>query len=266
MFRAPAASATVLVMPAMGTAAPYYDAFAQRLAECGLTAAVGDHRGTGSSSVRARRGVEYGYADQLSCDWPALLGAARGLGPGPVVLAGHSLGGQLGCLYEAAHPGSFARIALLTACSVEWRGWSGPRSYLLLAQVSLVAVVARTLGVFPGDWLGFGGRQASRIMLDWSRQARTGRYQPEGAEVDFERALREVRAPLLSVSVREDPFAPRRACDGLLTKMPGAPARRVELDATWPVRRPLDRHFRWVREPSAMVEVVAPFLRGEATP
>jgi predicted alpha/beta hydrolase len=260
VFAADSPTGTVLLMPAMGTAAPYYDPFARMLSARGLTVAVGDHRGSGSSSVRARRGVEYGYADQLSEDWPALIEAARKLATGPLALAGHSLGGQLACLYEATHPGTFSRIALLTACSVEWRGWSGPRRYVLFSQVVLVGAIARTLGFFPGDRLGFGGRQASRLMRDWSRQARTGRYEPSGATIDYERALREVRAPLLSVSVRGDHFAPRSACDGLLAKMPGAGAHRVDLDAAWPVRRATDRHFRWAREPDAMVNAVAPFL------
>ncbi len=100
------------------------------------------------------------------------------------------------------------------------------------------------------------------MMRDWSRQARTGRYAPTGAAIDYEDQLRGVRARVLSVAVEGDDYAPRPACDRLLAKMPEARVERVDLPATWTVRRPIDRHFRWAKEPSAMLDVLVPFLRG----
>lgn len=252
---------SVLLMPALGTPAAYYDPFARALARTGATVVVGENRGSGSSSVRPGRGTDYGYADVLALDWAPIVERTREVvGGGELSLVGHSIGGQLGSLFEAEHPGTFRKIALVTACSVDWRGWPGARSYAFLGQTLFVGALARALGYFPGDRIGFAGRQGARFMRDWSRQARTGVYAPTGARIDHERALAEVRAELLSVSVRGDDYAPRAACDRLLAKMPAAGVERVELDATWTVRRPTDRHFRWAREPLPMVEALLPFL------
>ena len=257
--RGPGVGATLLV-PALGTPASYYDAFAAALAERTGTVVVGENRGTGSSSVRASRGVDYGYADVLRLDWTPMLAAARRIGGGGLSLIGHSIGGQLGALYQAQHPGSFERMALVTACSVEWKGWHGMRGYTFFGQTLMVGAVSAALGYFPGERIGFGGRQGATMMRDWSRQARTGRYAPTGAPLDYEAGLVDVRAPILSVAVQGDDYAPRAACDRLLAKMPHASIERVDLEATWPVRKPTDRHFRWVKQPDAMVDALAPFL------
>jgi predicted alpha/beta hydrolase len=262
IFRGRSASKrAILVMPALGTPAAYYDPFARALASRNGTVVVGENRGTGTSSVRAKRGTDYGYGDVLALDWgPLVVAAARASGAETLSLVGHSIGGQLGALFEAQHPGTFDRIALVTACSVEWRGWPGARAYAFLGQTLFVGAISRALGFFPGDRIGFGGRQGARFMRDWSRQARTGVYAPTGAPIDLERALASVRTEILSLSVRGDDYAPRDACDRLVAKMPAASVQRVTLDARWTVRRPTDRHFRWAREPDAMVDAIAPFL------
>lgn len=264
VFRGEGARATLLV-PALGTPASYYDGFAGPLSERVGTIVVAENRGTGSSSVRAARGVDYGYANVLRLDWVPLVAEARRIaGLDALALIGHSIGGQLGALYEAEHPGTFERIALVTACSVEWRGWSGLRAYTFFGQTLVVGGLSTALGFFPGDRVGFGGRQGATMMRDWSRQARTGRYAPTNAPIDYERRLGDVRARMLSVAVKGDDYAPRAACDRLLAKMPNAEIERCDLEPTWQVRRPIDRHFRWAKEPEAMVAVLAPFLGGPA--
>lgn len=55
-----------------------------------------DLRGHGTSSVRTGRGVDFGYETMVARDWPASIWVARECcSAGPIVLLGHSLGGQL---------------------------------------------------------------------------------------------------------------------------------------------------------------------------
>lgn len=273
VVRAPAPAAgsartVVLVAPAMGVAAGYYDPVLEALAERGLDAVTLEHRGLGSSSVRVRRGVDFGYADLVREDWPphvelARAMAAEGGGRGRVVVLGHSLGGQLASLFAAERPGALDAIALVASCTVDVRGWTGPSRYKLFAQTQIAAALARALGVFPGDRVGFGGRQPPRLITDWARQARRGRFELAGAALDHEAALRAVELDVLSVAIEGDDFAPRAACDRLVRKMPRARVRRASVAPDWPVKKAGDAHLKWPRQPGAVVRAIERFARGE---
>src|SRR5678815_414182 len=53
--------ALVVCLPALGVAARYYRGFASALAERRIMVVTADFRGNGTSSVRVRRGVDFGY-------------------------------------------------------------------------------------------------------------------------------------------------------------------------------------------------------------
>lgn len=262
---AQAARAVVLVAPAMGVDAAYYDPLADALAAAGHDVVTLEHRGQGTSSVRARRGVDFGYVDVLRDDWPAAVALGRSIasergGGRRLVVLGHSLGGQLASLFAAQTPGALDGLALVASCIVDFRGWSGLEGYRLLGQTQTAAALASALGVFPGDRVGFGGRQPPRLIRDWARTCRTGRFLLTGAPVDYESALGAVELDVLSLSFAGDHYAPRAACDLLVQKMPRARVARRVVTPTWTVKKLADAHFRWAREPAAVVPEVARFL------
>ncbi len=243
-------------MPAMGVPARAYDRFAKELAQLGVGVAVGDHRGTGSSSVQPRRNTDFGYADMLERDWPPLLAAARKrFGSAKLHLGGHSLGGQLAAIYAGRATNEVASLALVAAGSVYWRGWTGSAGLRVLGGTQLAMVIAQVLGFFPGDRLGFGGRQPREVIIDWARIARTGRFSLREATFDGDAALAQVSTPVHAVNVEGDTFAPLAASQGLTAKMPSAKVVHSSVSApNQPTR--LDPHFRWMREPAPVAAVV----------
>ncbi len=115
--------------------------------------------------------------------------------------------------------------------------------------------LAKLLGHFPGDKLGFGGREFPGLMRDWCFNARTGHYRPEGDEFDYETALGTVEARVKSLSIDGDWMAPERAVHNLLDKFgPKGSVEHIHL-ADGKVGRKLD-HFSWAREP----ETILPFI------
>lgn len=255
----PALDAPVLVcIPAMGTAARYYEPLAGPIVREGWRFVTADLRGIGSSSVRVKRGVDFGYREMVELDWPAVVQKARERFSGSAVyLLGHSLGGQLSCLYLAANPSAVAGLVLAAAPSVYWRGWDIALNAGVTAGTQAACAVARVLGYFPGRRLGFGGSEARRVMRDWARQARTGRYEPRGAAIDCERLLSELDAPVLAFSFEGDFLSPPRAVGNLLAKMRRARVTHVTLadDA-------LD-HFRWVRNPDVLVGKIREWMPSD---
>lgn len=248
----------LICMPAMGTAARFYEPLAPPILREGWRFVTADLRGNGLSSVRVRRGVSFGYREMVTFDWPAAVQKVQELFPGaPVYLLGHSLGGQLSALYLAASPGAVAGLILVAAPSVHWRGWDVPLNVGVLAGTQAARAVAAVLGYFPGRKLGFGGTEALGVICDWARQARTGRYEPRESTVNYERLLAEMEVPVLAFSFADDFLSPPKAVGNLLAKMRRAPVTHVTLAGDG-----LD-HFRWVRNPEAIVEKIREWLPSD---
>lgn len=262
VFRTQGSDRAVLISPAMGVPARYYDPFAVALRERGVSVVVADHRGTGSSSVSPRRGVDFGYVDMLEHDWPVQLEAARTLTEASsLTVLGHSLGGQLAALYLALEPAAFDSLVTVASCSVDFRGWPVTKRLRILAATQAVGIIGQTLGYFPGERLGFGGRQPRGVVRDWSHNARTGVYDPHRAPLDFESAMRTVTIDALMISVEGDDLAPPGAVDLLARKLPRARLLREHVQPSWKVEKKNDPHFRWARDPGTLAARVAAYVR-----
>jgi predicted alpha/beta hydrolase len=254
----PAPAAWVVCLPALGVPAAYYDPLAAALAGHGLAVASTDHRGNGTSSVRAGRGVDFGYAD-LVADALRVIEALRRRLDVPVHALGHSLGGQVAAVMAGHAPGCVQSL-VLTACGTPyWRGFAGRTGLQVLALAHLARVTGPLLGHFPGERIGFGGREAARLMREWSSLARHGRL--DAAGLDAEAAIARASAPVLFVSIDGDWMAPAAAVEHLAGKLVSAPIERVRVTRDNADPRALD-HFRWARYPDAVAGIVADWVRA----
>lgn len=256
LFSAAQPRAVFVICPAMGVAAGYYDRFAEALAAQGVHAAITDLRGQGSSSLRAGNGVDWGYADMVEKDWPALVDAVRQVWPAvPLWLLGHSQGGQLSLLYLTHRPAGVAGVMTIACGSTYFRGWPFPHNLKILAQTQFVRLPAALLGYFPGNKLGFGGRQARSEMRDWANAALDGRYDLPGAAHDYEAAFAGVTQPARLFSLEGDDFAPEGAAAVLAKKLPPALVQHRHLTAADLPAAARD-HFRWSRHPEAVIPLL----------
>lgn len=257
----PRQAPALLLVPALGVAARHYLAFGEALAGLGMHAAVMDLRGVGSSSVRARRGVDWGYLDLVDVELNTLYRLARERWPdSPLHWVGHSLGGQLCLLHQARHPEQRIESVVLAATGTPWVAtFDRPMRWLVHALALLAAFSSARLGVFRGDWLRFGGAQGARLMRQWSRFCRSGRLGRLGAERwDADAALAVVDRPMLGLSMRGDTYAPQRSTEGLAALTAG----RLQLQRIDQVDGHLPGHFRWMRHPQTVAALIAGHLKG----
>ncbi|MGH8492730.1 MAG: alpha/beta hydrolase family protein [Moraxellaceae bacterium] len=251
LFAAATPRAVFIICPAMGVMASYYDRFAEALAARGISTAITDLRGQGTSSWRASRAVNWGYATMVEQDWPVITAAVQAEWPGlPLYFLGHSQGGQLALLYLAQQPHGISGVMTIACGSTYYRGWPFPQSLKILAQTQFVRVPAATLGYFPGNKLGFGGRQARSEMGDWANAALHGRYDLIGAGMDYEEGLKKATVPARVFSLQGDDFAPQGAAAFLASKLPTARHIHLGADALPAAARD---HFRWSRQPDAVI-------------
>ncbi|MCK7594058.1 alpha/beta hydrolase family protein [Pseudomarimonas salicorniae] len=263
-FDADGQAPCLMLVPALGVPARHYHRLGAALAGEGVNAMVLDLRGVGSSSLRARRGVDWGYLDLVDAELNILFRLAGERWPGQARhWLGHSLGGQLCLLHQARHPEHRAGSVVLAASGAPWvRTFAPPMRWLVGLFAWLVAASTRRLGVFRGDWFRFGGPQGARLMLEWARFCRTGRLNGLGKEGwDACPELARLELPILGLSMAGDTYAPQASTERLAA-MTAAPFRLERVDRV-DGHRP--GHFRWLRHPAEPARRIAAFLNERGT-
>jgi predicted alpha/beta hydrolase len=244
-------------IPALGVPAAKYDPLAEALAAAGVACVVHEWRGIGSSSLRARRGLDWGYAQLLRQDLAAALDTLD-----PDVrwaFGGHSLGGQFAAMAAALRPAACAGLVLVATGvphSATFRGRQ--RLGVQLFAHALPALTALA-GYYPGHRLGFAGREAGQVMRDWAATVRSGRYLAYDGDQTMDAALARLRQPALGLRFSHDWLVPEASLRALLGKLGGG-THTVETfdDAKLGARAD---HFRWMRQPAAVAARIAAWLR-----
>ncbi|WP_188830516.1 alpha/beta hydrolase family protein [Nocardia camponoti] len=251
-------AAILVFWPAMGVPARFYHPFAEALAKEGIVALVPDIRGQGASSPVVDRRAKFGYHVVASIDFPAVLTAVRERYPSRrVYVGGHSLGGQLAVTFASRHSPMVDGIVLVAASNPYFRVQPVVTAAKVLFATHLIMVVANTYGFWPGNRLGFMGRQSRVMMRDWAHLARTGQLNFVGSDHAVEDELKKTDIPVLSISVAGDNLAPAKAVDRLVAPFPSEQVTRLH-------HRPLTKvdHIRWVKDSVGIAQSVAKWMRA----
>lgn len=247
----------LVVVPGLGVPGEFYLYFARELARRGMDVAIGELRGNGDSRPKPSAASSYGYHELAAVDFPAIFEVVRDRFPGCTpYLLGHSMGGHLSVLYAARVRGRLGGLILVASGTPYYRGFRGLFGPGMLVGTAAVSLTANLAGVWPGDKLGPNGfgRQSKVLISDWARLARTGRFAPAGADIDYEERISRLKLPVLSITVAGDELAPQAAARHLLDKLPAADK------TTWHEPRRLG-HNGWIQEPSGVADRIETWLR-----
>ena len=249
-------SPVIVVAPALGVRASYYTKLCRGLAARGVDAVAIDQPGLGASPLRPARGRDWGYAELIE-HYSAAVSALTRLRPNaPIVLLGHSIGGQVGLMLAGRPEVPIRGVMLVASGTPHFRAWEGSEAVQIRLATMGFALVARTLGYFPGDKLGFGGRNARRLICEWARVSKTGAYEFEG--LSGEALLRAPGPPVLAIHLRGDRLAPEAAMREVLERLE---ARHVDFE-TWAEPPHRGDHNRWPSEPAFIVDRAMRFVES----
>lgn len=253
---------TIICMPAMGVKASFYEPLAHNFVKKGLNVVTADLRGHGDSGIRPSRTSDFGYGDMVVYDWPCIIDQTKNHFPDSLkIILGHSLGGQLSTLYLSEKPEKATGLILVAAPSLYYRDWPFPHGLRLLLMTQTFALIASVLGYHPGRKLRIGGTEARRLVSDWARIARKGRYDMIRKGVDYEKLSRNLEMPVLSISFSDDGFAPKRAGDRLCQRMPLAELTRWHLTPGDLGCSSLG-HFSWVKQSERLVSMITNWIEA----
>lgn len=257
---AAASRGALVVLPAMGVRPSYYARFVEQLTHRGFVVTLADLEP--ADRFRSARADLTGYAELIEHRIPAAFAAARQSAPGqPLVVVGHSLGGQLG-LISAGRFLPETPAVLIASGTAHHRAFVPPRRWVYLAASQVIALASRVIGFWPGDRLGFGGRQATETMRDWARNVRTGEYGSATATFDYSEALRRYRGNVHVIHVEHDRLAPVRATQMLLSRTSS-----TSTESTYAADRRTARpgsHFTWARDLPGVVPEIESWISRAA--
>ena len=244
----------MVIAPALGVRASYYGLLCAQLAEGGIDAVAVDLPGTGTSPIRASRRHDWGY-DEVIEHYRSACEAVRRRRPGvPLIVIGHSIGGQIalmlgGCAIE----GLVGTVVVASGCPW-WRCWDGLDAPRILASTTAAMGLAKVLGYFPGDRVGFGGREARTLIRQWANASQTGRY--ESDDFDGEALLQRPGPPALAICIEGDNLAPAASMRLPLGRM----TQRSITFEHWADAPYGGDHNRWPTQPDFVAQRVSKML------
>ncbi|MEQ1954209.1 alpha/beta hydrolase family protein [Mesorhizobium sp. CN2-181] len=214
----------VIINPATGVLARYYQRYAAFLAGHGFDVWTYDYRGIGLSRPADLRGCGYRWRDWGEKDFEAVLRMATArAGGNPLLVVGHSIGGVLPGLAESAP--AIGRMLTVGAQYAYWPDYAPDRRLRLFLKWHVaMPLIAALCGHFPGKRLGWLEDLPAGVANEWSfRGARMERSHPRIERKSVLRRFAAVTAPILAVTVTDDDFATPRAVRRALDYYRNAP-------------------------------------------
>lgn len=258
-FPTTGAPASVLIVPALGIRASYYEGLARRLQEAGLSAAIIEGRGHGESALRPGRRSDWGFEHWITEDLPAVIAHLKEQSAGaPVYLCGHSIGGHYSVALAALDPKSVDGIALIACGSPYHAAYEETFAKRIRMLARLVPAVNLLFGYFPGDRIGFGGKEARTIMREWRMLARENRYCPRGMDHDFDAGVAAYPGPVLALRMGDDDWAPEPSVRAVIDKFQSTQV-RLEVISSEELGVTADHHG-WCKRPDAVARLVAGWI------
>jgi len=241
-FRTSRNEIPTIILPAMGIRGSYYYRLGNEIQKKGFPVIIMDYRGYGLSSVRASREIDFGFREWLSDLHFAIKIFRNRFSIDKINLLGHSIGGQLACLFAARHPEIIGKVVLVGSGLPYYKTWKGWGKLKLWIGGNLSKFISNAVGYFPGELTGFAGRESRSCMQDWSKIVKTGKYKIKNDSFNYELAMSSVLITIQAISFPEDNLAPPYTTNLLLDKF------QASIDKNHKVIEGFD-HFNWTKNP-----------------
>lgn len=211
--------AVVVLAAAMGVKQDFYTPFAEFFAEQGMAVLSFDYRGMGDSVPpayrRSLRGFKADLFDWAERDYNAALLAARAWQPDlPLLIVGHSLGGQLPGLLPDNH--LVDGILTVASGSGYWReNVPQLKRFVWFLWYFAVPVYTRLFGYFPGKKVRKVANLPTGVIRQWAQWCRSPYYVSDAAGKPIRAGFDRIRAPMLSMSFTDDEMMSRKNIESL---------------------------------------------------
>jgi len=252
---------TLVIYPAFGVKATYYNIFAEKLTDKGIHVVTVDLRGHGLSAVPPDSSNNYGFLEMIN-DLQAVSEYLKQRNPrAKKYILGHSLGGQTASLAVAKYPDSYDGLIMIGSPNVYYKGWSGLPYYRRKMLVTLLPVLSWIVDFLPK--FKMGGHYATKTQItEWGHTGKTGDFIVLGDNLDYEKAFKKVSIPVFAIDIEGDLMAPQKAIRNLYQKFESTKALST-LTLTKAMTSSKITHINWPRTADeVMVTIIEEWLDG----
>ncbi|NNF34323.1 MAG: alpha/beta fold hydrolase [Saprospiraceae bacterium] len=241
-------SGLVIILPAMGVRGSYY----KRLARCIVEekekdVITLDYRGMGTSTVRADRRNKIGYQAMINDLYEIVNSIIDDKSYNQIELCGHSLGGQVACMFGARYSDCINHIILIGSSLPYYKDWPGKRRHWLKFAGKFFVPLSQLIGYFPGQKFGFAGREGIQTMKDWCHLVNTGRLEPMGSSFNYNSAIEKYTGKVRAFSFTEDEMTPSETVSQLVNKFKSSASVSHHIIEGF-------NHFNWSKSPLHIVK------------
>jgi len=214
-----------IVIISSATAVPqaYYDKFASYIAARGYQSLTYDYRGIGFSRPASLKGFEARMRDWGEQDLAGVLNWAKGEHPDrPIYTIGHSGGGFAAGLAHNNH--LITRQLNVATLSGHWRYMKDLEKYkVAFFMYTLLPLITRTWGYFPGWVMGNAEDMPRGVMLEWARWCRSDDFLFDDPTLKSRENFEKFKAPLRALQFSDDIWGTRRAVEHITDRFENAP-------------------------------------------
>jgi len=258
---APMTRSVFLLLPALGIRAKFYTKLAEGLAEQGISTVVVEQRGNGESPYRPGDGSTFGLQDYLDTDIAVATKWAQNEFPSvPITIGGHSLGGHMAALAGVLRPTDYNGIARLACGFPYYKDFPRPASVFIKLMIWTIPMLTRLVGYFPGNRLGFGGKEYRGLMMDWRLWAKSGRYENH-IFPDSESAMTAYSKRVISLGFEQDTLAPDAAISRSLGMFKNANITQLKLGSA--EQGDYLGHINWGKKPDGVVLALTDWFNAD---
>lgn len=228
-YAVPGFHKAILICPAMGVTAKFYNSLAVYLCEQGFDVLTFDYQGMGLSKSASDLEGEPTMQTWAESDLDASLRwIQENLRAKFLAILGHSAGGQLAGI--SGTQVTVDAIVLVASQSGYWRHWAGiQRLSMILLWYLLIPVLTAVFGRFPARKLKLGEDLPRKVAQQWASWGRSKNY--IASDPSLAKRLAQYEGPILAYSFTDDAYAPKDSVTALLACYSNAKIEHIVVNA-----------------------------------
>ncbi|TWI85747.1 putative alpha/beta hydrolase [Lacibacter cauensis] len=221
----------LIIASATGMKQTFYKKFAAYLASEGITVMTFDYTGIGQSLKNDISKYKHTATDWGEKDLQAVIQyAATGSPSARIILAGHSIGGQLIGLAPSSQIAQ--KIILIAAQSGYWKFWKGKaRIKMFLTWYVLFPSLTRLFGYMPAKKISNMENLPGNVARQWSKWCRNQEYLFADILQD-KQYFNTISCPLTAFSIEGDSYAPKESVEWFTHRYQNAEKKVIHLHPT----------------------------------